>query len=364
MARGPGARGPPLPVPLLLLLLLPLAAQVPVPGDEPGPRVPQDEATLNEMFREVEELMEDTQHKLRSAVREMEAEEGAATAWRTPLGASGPGLPADFRGGSGPDGQLGGLTLRTHREMDKVTDNRTGQTVLTETPAASPDDGRRKHECVIDEDCGMGQYCQFSSFRYTCQPCKAQQAHCARDGECCGDQLCAWGLCAKDASPGGDGTICESQRDCRPGSCCAFQRELLFPVCLPLPVEGEPCHRAAGGLLDLITWELEPDGVLDRCPCAGGFTCRPHSHDAVPVCELTFNDTHPQLAAAGGALRDPLLWDPLLRDAPAGGEEEEDGADVIREVRKELRELERTLAEGVASLGPPEASDPLTGDPV
>lgn len=37
----------------------------------PAFNYPQEEATLNEMFREVEELMEDTQHKLRSAVEEV-----------------------------------------------------------------------------------------------------------------------------------------------------------------------------------------------------------------------------------------------------------------------------------------------------
>ncbi|XP_038620340.1 dickkopf-related protein 3 [Tachyglossus aculeatus] len=347
----PGVPGVLLLVVVVVVVVVGSACAAPAGGNEPGPAPwpPREEATLNEMFREVEELMEDTQYKLRSAVREMEAEEGAATAWKTPLGASGPGLPANFH-----NPQLGNLTLRTHLETDKVTDNQTGQAVLADTVVTSLDDGgdRRKHECVIDEDCGMGHYCQFSSFQYTCQPCKTQQAHCARDSECCGDQLCAWGLCAKDASPGGDGTICESQRDCQLGSCCAFQTELLFPVCLPLPVEGEPCHDPAGGLLDLITWDLEPDGVLDRCPCASGFTCRPHGHQPVSVCELTFNDTHP-----GGA-----LWDLPLRDAPAG--REEDGADAVWEARKELLALERSLAEGAALLDPPGASDPLLGDPV
>lgn len=70
---------------LLCLLLAAAVPTAPAPAPtatgtpmEPGPALsyPQEEATLNEMFREVEELMEDTQHKLRSAVEEVGAPRG------------------------------------------------------------------------------------------------------------------------------------------------------------------------------------------------------------------------------------------------------------------------------------------------
>lgn len=75
---------------LLCLLLAAAVPTAPAPAPtataapkEPGPALsyPQEEATLNEMFREVEELMEDTQHKLRSAVEEVGARAGEVGGW-------------------------------------------------------------------------------------------------------------------------------------------------------------------------------------------------------------------------------------------------------------------------------------------
>ncbi|KYO22014.1 dickkopf-related protein 3 precursor [Alligator mississippiensis] len=312
------------------------------------------------MFREVEELMEDTQHKLRHAVQEMEAEEeGSKKVSEDDF----ENLPPSYHNESNTETRIGNKTIQIHQEIDKVIDNKTGSAVYSETVITSIKDGeiKRNHECIIDEDCETGKYCQFSSFEYKCQPCKAQHTHCSRDVECCGEQLCVWGECTQAVSKGENGTICENQQDCNPGMCCAFQKDLLFPVCTPLPAAGEPCYDPSNRLLNLITWELEPDGVLERCPCASGLICQPQSsQNNMPTCELSFNETK------SNDKDDPLLMEeiPFLGFMPRDVLGDYDDSSIIQEVRKELESLEENISEQTDIKEPDLAHGLLLGDEI
>ncbi|NWT07985.1 DKK3 protein, partial [Vireo altiloquus] len=296
-------------------------------------------ASLGEMLREVEALMEDTQHKLRNAVQEMEAEEEGAKKLSEVRFEN---LPPNYHNESNTETRVGNRTVQTHQEIDKVTDNKTGSTVFSETVITSIRDGenKRNHECIIDEDCETGKYCQFSTFEYKCQLCKPQHTPCSRDVECCGEQLCVWGQCRRSAAKGENGTICENQHDCNPGTCCAFRKELLFPVCTPLPEEGEPCHDPSNRLLNLITWDLEPDGVLEQCPCASGLSCQPLSHSPTSVCQLSANETQ------NTEKEDPLIVDemPFLSLIPQDLLSDYEESSVIQEVRRELESLQDQAA--------------------
>ncbi|XP_026520623.1 dickkopf-related protein 3 [Notechis scutatus] len=290
---------------------------------------PKDETSLNEMLQEVEELMEDTQYKLTNAVREMEAEEGGS---KKIMGIEFQKLPANYHNESYTDTKVGNKTIHRHQEIDKVTDNKTGSTSYSETIITSiQEDRKRNHECIIDEDCEIGKYCAFSDLAYHCHICKPQHGHCSRDVECCGEQLCVWGECMQAVSKGENGTICENQHDCNPGLCCAFTKDLLFPICNPFPGEREPCRNPSDELLNLITWELQPDGALDRCPCAHGLICQKQSYSSDSLCELSRNKT--QSEDKKQLLADELsLLDFVTQDIPGEYEER------LMKVQKELED--------------------------
>ncbi|XP_067849700.1 dickkopf-related protein 3-like [Heptranchias perlo] len=139
-------------------------------------------------------------------------------------------------------------------------------------------------ECSVDEDCRKDHFCQTDMLESKCLRQRAQNQNCTRDGECRTGHLCIWGRCKPHAEKGQSGSICEQQRDCRPDLCCALHAHILFPVCTPLPSKGQPCLDHTHRLLDLITWEMEPEGAFDRCPCSEGLICRHEGNTLVSVC--------------------------------------------------------------------------------
>ncbi|XP_062245209.1 dickkopf-related protein 3b [Platichthys flesus] len=209
-------------------------------------------ASLNDMFREVEELMEDTQHILEEAVDQITTESSKSSL-------------------TSPD-----LHLRT----DQETNNETGDTRFSHVdeevsgPWNSVD-----HECMVDEDCGDLRYCMYEIQNSRCLPCIPTDMPCLKDEECCSDQMCVWGQCTVNATRGTEGTICQGQSDCRTDLCCAFQRELLFPVCNPHPGKGESCLNNPNLLMDMLAWDEEVP--RDHCPCADQLQCRPHGRGSV-----------------------------------------------------------------------------------
>ncbi|XP_067091140.1 dickkopf-related protein 3-like [Osmerus mordax] len=215
--------------------------------------------SLNEMFREVEMLMGDTQFILAEAVDQMASESAKSSL-------------TDLE-------KLGTLlndTLRTSRDGNHTTD-RFGKDSdgITEDTSSMEMNGRWNdldYECMVDEDCGALSYCLYDVDASRCLPCRAVDMTCNKDEECCSDSMCVWGQCTVNATRGAAGSICQYQSDCRPLHCCAFQRELLFPVCTARPSSGEPCLSHPNLLMDLLAWDQ--DGPRDHCPCVSGLHCQ------------------------------------------------------------------------------------------
>ncbi|MBN3274084.1 DKK3 protein, partial [Polyodon spathula] len=260
-------------LPLLLIILCLSGESKPFPAEpDPGFDITDSlalgESTLNDMFREVEELMEDTQHKLEEAVQQIDNQSIQDV----------DDFPLNYHNESSTDTKVGNTSFHTVEKIDKVTDNETGATFFSKTMiSSSSSEGEEvKHECIVNEDCGNGNYCQSGLLQSKCLPCKMQDSNCTRDEECCEAHLCVWGQCVKNSIKGGPGTICEFQSDCHRELCCAFYKALLFPVCTALPKEGEHCHDPSNPLLDLLSWDQEPEGPREYCSCSNGLSCQSH----------------------------------------------------------------------------------------
>ncbi|XP_061078259.1 dickkopf-related protein 3-like isoform X2 [Conger conger] len=198
----------------------------------------QGHAKLNDMFREVEKLMEDTQHKLQEAVYQMDNESARSILYVHDL-------PPNYQEESSTDRTVGNQTVHTVEKINKVTDNRTGETHFSRTVIQSSSQENKVHH------------------------------PCTKDEECCSGQLCVWGQCSENTTKGQPGSICQYQSDCNTELCCAFHKALLFPVCTTTPVEGEHCRSRPSHLMELLSWDMEGEGPREHCPCAGGLQCQP-----------------------------------------------------------------------------------------
>nr|XP_040019454.1 dickkopf-related protein 3b isoform X1 [Gasterosteus aculeatus aculeatus] len=250
-----------LALPLLLLLPLTLCAWA-----AHGAVERRDATGLNEMFREVEELMEDTRHLLEEAVEQITTE-SAKSSLTSP----------DETNKATMDG---GRAVRVPYGADKETYNKTGDVHPPRVHAETSGHwNSADHECMVDEDCGLLKYCLYEIENSKCLPCIQTDMPCTMDEECCSDRLCVWGQCTVNATKGTEGSICQGQRDCRPDLCCAFQRELLFPVCNPKPQKGESCLSRPNLLADMLAWDQE--GPRDHCPCADDLQCQSRRQGSV-----------------------------------------------------------------------------------
>ncbi|MGH0140512.1 UNVERIFIED_CONTAM: hypothetical protein FKN15_019771 [Acipenser sinensis] len=101
----------------------------------------QGESTLNDMFREVEELVEDTQHKLEEAVHQMVNESVQESKLNVDH------LPPNYHNESSTDTMAGNTSYHIVEKIDKVTDNKTGATFFSKTviSSSSSEGGEMKH---------------------------------------------------------------------------------------------------------------------------------------------------------------------------------------------------------------------------
>ncbi|MEE6482846.1 hypothetical protein FKM82_013365 [Ascaphus truei] len=198
-------------------------------------------------------------------------------------------LPPNYHNEEQEEHQVGNATIISHRKIDKMTNNKTGETLISEKTITS----LRQEENMNDEqwkchdssDCQEDQYCYSSFFNAECRECNIKEMECHRDNECCFGNLCVWGRCTEAVSVGNSGKRCDPSKDqCSPGLCCTKTDSLAFPVCAPFPAEGEPCRRQTSNLLRLLWGSVTGVGP-GYCPCAEGLVCTNKGFNLISTCE-------------------------------------------------------------------------------
>ncbi|XP_043915257.1 dickkopf-related protein 3-like [Protopterus annectens] len=205
-------------------------------------------------------------------------------------------LPPNYHNHTEEEKKVGNRTIYQKKEIHKVTDNTTGDLLMSEKMITSiAEDGVPISEtgkrCLLDSHCEKDQYCQSSLMTSQCQECKSKEVACSRDGECCLGYLCVWGKCTEGILRGESGTICRQQENCERGLCCRHQKGLLLPVCSPLPTEGQLCQSSENSLLGLIGWGQLFRVPSGHCPCADGLLCTKTGFGLISTCERAEENT-------------------------------------------------------------------------
>ncbi|XP_077330894.1 dickkopf-related protein 3-like [Lithobates pipiens] len=107
--------------------------------------LPGETDSLNDIFREVGDLIRDSNSKLENAVKEMEAEEFAADRVNMK------DLPPNYHNETVKETKIGNDTIITKELINKKTDNKTGSTYLSKTIVSSLKGGDKKEHLISQQ---------------------------------------------------------------------------------------------------------------------------------------------------------------------------------------------------------------------
>ncbi|XP_053308110.1 uncharacterized protein LOC128470272 [Spea bombifrons] len=162
--------------------------------------------------------------------------------------------------------------------------------------------------CSVSSDCRENQYCHLTSVTGECKECKPKEKECIEDGECCLGGTCIEGRCDEGSNVSDSWTRCDPSRDrCPPGFCCSKTETVQFPVCIPLPREGEQCRSQTMNLFELLNLSSAMEPAAGYCPCGEGLVCPNKGVNIIPTCEK------PEEVLDFTAYRGESLFEPLVR---------------------------------------------------